>query len=74
MRTVAQWLGDTPTVAKSSYIDPRLVSRYQADGQLGTIPVVPAELPVPEGTEAAVAALLAEGGLPAEGAVLTDGN
>lgn len=28
VRTVAAWLGDQPTVAKSSYIDPRLIARY----------------------------------------------
>jgi DNA topoisomerase I len=61
VRTVAQWLGDTSAVARASYIDPRLISRYQADGALGTIPVVPAELPVTDETEAAVVALLAEG-------------
>jgi len=61
VRTVAQWLGDTPTVAKASYIDPRLIRRYQADGRLGAIPLVPAELPVTEEAEAAVVALLTEG-------------
>ena len=28
VRGVADWLGDTPTVARSSYIDPRIISRY----------------------------------------------
>jgi DNA topoisomerase I len=62
VRGVAQWLGDTPTVARSSYIDPRLISSYQADGRLPAIPVLPAVLPAPAEAEAAVAALLA--GLP----------
>ena len=61
VRGVADWLGDTPTVARASYIDPRLISRYSSDGGLATVPVGPAELPVSAGAEAAVAALLAAG-------------
>jgi DNA topoisomerase-1 len=60
VRTVAQWLGDTTTVARSSYIDPRLISRYESDGQLAAVPARPAVLPVGPDAEAAVAALLAE--------------
>jgi hypothetical protein len=45
-------------VARSSYIDPRLIARYEADGQLPTIPAGPAELPAAAGAEAAVHALL----------------
>jgi DNA topoisomerase IB len=59
VRGVADWLGDTPAVARSSYIDPRVISRYDADGQLPTIPPLPATLPVAAEVEAAVAALLA---------------
>ena len=59
IRGVADWLGDTPTVARSSYIDPRLISRYQSDGELPTIPRCPAVLPAASGAETAVAALLA---------------
>ncbi len=58
-RGVAAWLGDTPAVARNSYVDPRLVRRYQADGALPTVPAEPAVLPVPAGAELAVAALLA---------------
>jgi DNA topoisomerase I len=61
IRGVAMWLGDTPAVARSSYVDPRLVARYQADGELPTIPAGPAVLPVAPEAELAVAALLAEG-------------
>ena len=61
VREVAEWLGDTPAVARSSYIDPRLISRYQADGTLPGVPLLPAALPVPPEAEAAVAALLASG-------------
>ena len=59
IRGVADWLGDTPAVARASYIDPRLITRYQADGGLAAIPAVPAELPASPEAEAAVAALLA---------------
>jgi DNA topoisomerase-1 len=59
VREVADWLGDTPAVARSSYIDPRLISRYESDGQLPTIPRLPAVLPAAVEAEVAVAALLA---------------
>jgi DNA topoisomerase I len=59
IREVAEWLGDTPAVARSSYIDPRLISRYQAAGALAGIPGQVAHLPVDAETELAVAALIA---------------
>ncbi len=59
VREVARWLGDTPAVARGSYIDPRLIARYESEGQLATIPVLPAVLPAPAEAETAVAALLA---------------
>jgi DNA topoisomerase-1 len=59
IRRVATWLGDTPTVARKSYIDPRLISRYELDGHLRAIPAAPATLPAAAEAEAAVAALLA---------------
>ena len=59
VREVADWLGDTPTVARTSYIDPGLIGRYESDGELPTIPVLPAALPVAVQAELAVAALLA---------------
>jgi DNA topoisomerase IB len=59
VKEVARWLGDTPAVARSSYIDPRLITRYEADGQLPTVPAMPAELPTPAEVETAVAELLA---------------
>jgi DNA topoisomerase-1 len=58
VRAVADWLGDTPTVARNSYIDPRLISRYKSDGELATIPALPPVLPAGACAEAAVAALL----------------
>jgi len=61
VRGVAELLGDTPTVARKSYIDPRLISRYETHGQLLSVPVLPAALPVPAEAEHAVARLLADG-------------
>ena len=58
IRSVAAWLGDTPAVARASYIDPRLVSRYQSELGLPSIPVLPARLPVGAEVETAVARLL----------------
>ncbi len=62
VREVAAQLGDTPTVARKSYIDPRLIGRYESEGELPTIPAMPAVLPAPAEAEIAVAALLAAGG------------
>ena len=59
VREVAGWLGDTPSVTRASYIDPRLISRYQSDGELPAVPALPAVLPVAAEAEIAVAALLA---------------
>jgi DNA topoisomerase I len=58
IRGVADRLGDTPAVTRASYIDPRLVSRYESDRQLRSIPVLPAELPVGTLAENAVSTLL----------------
>jgi DNA topoisomerase I len=60
IRQVAGWLGDTPAVARKSYIDPQLISRYESAGELPTIPAVPVALPAPAEAEIAVAALLAD--------------
>jgi DNA topoisomerase-1 len=59
IRQVAGWLGDTPVVTRKSYIDPRLVGRYESAGELPAIPSVPVALPAPAEAEIAVAALLA---------------
>jgi DNA topoisomerase-1 len=59
IRQVAGWLGDTPAVARKSYIDPQLISRYESAGELPTIPAVPVALPAPAEAEIAVTALLA---------------
>jgi DNA topoisomerase I len=60
VRGVAELLGDTPTVTRASYIDPRIVSRYES-GSLAGIPALPARLPVGPAAEEAVAALLQSG-------------
>lgn len=59
IREVAAWLGDTPGVARASYIDPRLISTYESDGRLASIPPLPPELPASAEAEIAVAGLLA---------------
>jgi DNA topoisomerase I len=60
IRGVATWLGDTPTVVRKSYIDPRIINRYEADGHLAAIPAIPATLPAAAEAEVAVAAVLAD--------------
>jgi Ni,Fe-hydrogenase III component G len=45
-------------VARSSYIDPRVISLYESDGQLPTVPRVAAVLPVAAEAERAVTELL----------------
>ena len=62
VRTVAELLGDTPTVARTSYIDPRLTRRYEADCGLLSIPAMRPRLPAGTEAEAAVAVLLSEAG------------
>ena len=62
VRGVADWLGDTPAVARASYIDPQLISRYLADGRLPGIPQLPVSLPAPVEAESAVATLLGRAG------------
>jgi DNA topoisomerase I len=62
VRAVAEWLGDTPTVARSAYIDPRLIARYSSEGGLAGVPVQPVSLPAGDAAEEAVAALLADTG------------
>jgi DNA topoisomerase I len=58
VRVVAGWLGDTPAVARNSYIDPQLIHRYTAGGGLSAVPPLPPVLPAGPDAEAAVIALL----------------
>jgi DNA topoisomerase IB len=60
VRGVAEWLGDTPTVTRASYIDPRVPDRYQTAHGLPGMPVFPAQLPAGTEAETAVAALLSD--------------
>jgi DNA topoisomerase I len=60
VKEVARWLGDTPSVTRGSYIDPRLIARYESEGRLAAIPALPAVLPAPAEAEIALAGLLAE--------------
>jgi DNA topoisomerase I len=62
VREVAGWLGDTPAVARKSYIDPQLISRYESAGELPTIPALPVALPAPAEAEIAVTTLLTDPG------------
>jgi len=62
IREVADWLGDTPAVARKSYIDPQLIGHYESAGELPAIPSLPVALPAPTEAEIAVAALLAAPG------------
>jgi DNA topoisomerase-1 len=62
VREVASRLGDTPSVARASYIDPRLISRYESEGQLPAVPALPTVLPAPAAAESAIAKLLAASG------------
>ena len=48
VRGVADWLGDTPAVARASYIDPKLISQYEADGRAAAAsPQSPPRCPPP---------------------------
>jgi DNA topoisomerase I len=60
VRVVAGWLGDTPAVARSAYIDPRLITRYRTGAGLAGIRAQPVSLPAGAEVEQAVAALLAD--------------
>lgn len=54
VREVAAWLGDTPAVARSSYIDPALAEHFESTGGLGDLVPAPCALPVPEDVERSV--------------------
>ena len=64
VQEVARWLGDTPAVARGSYIDPRLMTRYETKGERPAVPAGAAALPAPAEAETTVAAWLAAGGDP----------
>ena len=69
VKTVATYLGNTPTVARASYIDPRVIDRYHADATIAqTLQTLPAGEPdlaqarIRARVEAAVLDLLADSG------------
>ncbi|HXM86357.1 MAG TPA: DNA topoisomerase IB [Solirubrobacteraceae bacterium] len=69
IKTVATYLGNTPAVCRSSYVDPRVIDRYQAGATIGeTLAALPAGEPdlakprVRTKLEAAVLELLADAG------------
>jgi DNA topoisomerase I len=46
IKEVARYLGNTPAVARSSYIDPRVVDRFRGgETILGTLEKLPLDLP-----------------------------
>jgi DNA topoisomerase-1 len=55
MKEVAELLGNTPTVARASYVDPRIVEAYQEGRVVDAAPDAP-----PEKAEAEVLELLSE--------------
>jgi DNA topoisomerase-1 len=48
VKTVAAYLGNTPAVCRASYIDPRVIDRYQA-----SVTIAPALERLPDGPELA---------------------
>jgi DNA topoisomerase I len=54
IREVAAWLGDTPAVARSAYIDPAVPEHFETTGALADLAPAPAALPVEAEVEAAV--------------------
>jgi DNA topoisomerase I len=56
MREVAEYLGNTPTVARSSYVDPRVIDLYHS----GTVVDVPRDGEPDEAAERAVLDLLSD--------------
>jgi DNA topoisomerase I len=54
IREVAAWLGDTPAVARSSYIDPAVIELFETTGALGDLAPAPPALPADPQAEVAV--------------------
>jgi DNA topoisomerase IB len=45
VREAAAWLGDTPAVARASYIDPAVIELYESTGSVGGLGPSPVQLP-----------------------------
>jgi DNA topoisomerase I len=45
VRSVAAWLGDTTTVARSSYVDPLVLETYETSGEVAGLSPSPSRLP-----------------------------
>jgi DNA topoisomerase I len=54
VRAAAAWLGDTPAVARASYVDPAVIELYECTGSVGGLEAVPVRLPAPADAERAV--------------------
>ena len=81
VKEVAQYLGNTPAVARSAYIDPRVFDRFRSDLTIGAAladglaladgPAAPTQGPYADGVEGAVLELIdAREGAPALGGEL----
>jgi DNA topoisomerase I len=60
VKHAAEWLGDTPTVARASYIDPVVFELFESTGSIGHLAASPAVLPADPGAERAVLSVLVE--------------
>jgi DNA topoisomerase I len=58
VREAAEWLGDTATVARASYIDPGLIELYETTGSVGSLQPTAVELPADAAAELEVLATL----------------
>lgn len=58
VRQAAEWLGDTPTVARGSYIDPAVLQLYETCGTIGGLHPTAIQLPADPGAEQEVLRVL----------------
>lgn len=58
VRHAADWLGDTPTVARGAYIDPVVLELFETTGSIGHLSPAAAELPADPAAEQEVLHLL----------------
>jgi DNA topoisomerase IB len=60
VRHAAEWLGDTPSVARGSYIDPAVLELYETTGSIGHLGPSTAGLPADPAAETEVLRVLAD--------------